>query len=100
VHVVRVTLVPPLVIEPAGHALQLAAPAPLNLLSAPHGRCVLLPSHSWPGCVEQVVQFVRSLGPPPLVDEPAGHTLQLAAPLLNLLSAPHGFGLPPVPSHS
>ena len=37
---------PPLVNEPVPQTLQFAAPLPLNLLSAPHGCCSLLPSHS------------------------------------------------------
>ena len=45
-HDVRVVDVPPEVEEPAGHVLQLLAPAALNLSSAPHGTWTLLPSHS------------------------------------------------------
>ena len=39
--------VPPAVDEPAAHVVQLLAPAALYLESAPHGVCVLLPSHEW-----------------------------------------------------
>ena len=37
---------PPTVYDPAAHTLQIALCAPLYLLSAPHGRPELVPSHS------------------------------------------------------
>ena len=37
--------VPPAVDEPIAHVAQLLSPAALNLESAPHCVCVLLPSH-------------------------------------------------------
>ena len=47
VHEVRVVAVPPAVDEPTAHVAQLLAPAALNLESAPHCVCMLLPSHEW-----------------------------------------------------
>ena len=84
---------------PSGQLMvQLAAPA---LLNVPHGQGVLVLSpsvHAEPA--GQMVQVVRVLRSPPLVNEPAAHTLQDARlPVLNLLSAPHGAPAL-LPSHS
>ena len=46
-HEVRVLAEPPAEDEPTAHVVQLLAPAALNLESAPHCVCVLLPSHEW-----------------------------------------------------
>ena len=78
----RVVEVPPVVYEPAAHTLQVPLCPLLYLVSAPHGRFELVPSHSYPGAVaEQLVQSVRVVELPPVVYEPAAHTLQLLARL-------------------
>jgi hypothetical protein len=89
-HKVRVVGVPPAVIDPNGHVLQVPALAPLYLLSAPHGVTVLLPSQAEPAG-QRAVHVVRVVGVPPAVMDPGGHVLQLLAPPpLYMLSAPHG----------
>ena len=95
---------PPVVHEPAGHALQLLAPASLYRLSLPHSEqllapaaaaypashcsMMLVPLHSFPA--RQAVQAVRVVFVPPEVNQPARQIEQFSALLsLHALSAPH-----------
>ena len=97
VHEVRVPAVLPAVYEPALHVLQLLEPAVLYAVSRPHGVCVLLPSHVEPA--GHVVHEVCVVVPPPAVNEPEPHVLQLLALVpLYLVSPPHAThaAAPPV----
>ena len=75
--------VPPAVDEPTAHVAQLLAPAALNLESAPHCVCMLLPSHDEPA--GHALHEVRVVVVPPAVNEPAAHVLcalhEICAPL-------------------
>jgi len=78
-HPVLVVLsaLPPVLLNPLAHVEHSPLPGPLNLLSAPHGVTVLLPSHELPAA--HAVHTVRVFASPPLVLDPVGQTSHLVA---------------------
>ena len=112
-HVVRVAASPPLVNDPTGHRLQLAAVAELYFWLVPHGVhaallpplkypavqavAVLLPLHAYPAA--QAVHVVRVVVEPPLLMYPPAHVTHTFAPAaLYCVSVPHAVTTFP-PSH-
>ena len=101
-HVVRVVMLdrdePTKRVEnPAAHVLQSVAPGPLYFLSPPQGVSVLPPLHAWPARHDTHPVCVL-VSTPPVVEDPAGHTLHTVAPADDeyLLSSPHAIHFVPM----